>query len=71
MGDFLQSLERDRFPGLAYVVIGQSKHTGASDQDRGAAAGRMRLEEACAGFLADQGWAYASFGGILAIDALR
>lgn len=71
MGDFLLSLERENFAGLAFVVIGQSKHSGSSAPDRGEAAGRLRLEQACTEFASDQGWAWQTFGGILSIDCLR
>ena len=71
MGDFLQALEREKFAGLAFVVIGQSKHSGSSATDKGEAAGRLRLEQACTEFASDQGWAWQAFGGILAVDCLR
>ncbi|KAI5479870.1 CCCH zinc finger and SMR domain containing protein [Pseudohyphozyma bogoriensis] len=71
LGEFLLSLEREHFPGLAFVVIGEAKHTGASDKDRGAAAGRLRLEQACTEFLSDQGWPWSIRSGIICIDALR
>lgn len=72
IGDFLQSLERERYSGIAYVVIGQGRHSGGNDPGgAGAAAGRLRLEQACSEFLANQGWAWNTFGGILAVDALR
>ncbi|KAM0786394.1 hypothetical protein ACM66B_001861 [Microbotryomycetes sp. NB124-2] len=71
MGDFLLALEKDRFSGLAYVVIGQSKHSGSSATDQKEAAGRLRLEQACTEFVRDQGWAWQMFGGIMAIDVQR
>ncbi|CEQ41546.1 SPOSA6832_03296 [Sporobolomyces salmonicolor] len=71
MGDFLLKLEAQQFGGIAYVVIGQQKHSGTSAPDKGEAAGRLRLEQATTEFLSDQGWAWHNFGGILAIDCLR
>lgn len=71
LGAFLMALERERFAGLAFVVIGQAKHSGASDPDRGAAAGKLRLEQACSEFLSDQGWPWQMFHGILTVDTLR
>ncbi|KAK4046070.1 hypothetical protein OIV83_006375 [Microbotryomycetes sp. JL201] len=71
MGDFLQALEKERFAGIAYIVIGQSKHSGASATDQKEAAGRLRLEQACTEFVRDQGWAWQMFGGIMAIDVQR
>ncbi|BGP63669.1 hypothetical protein NBRC10512v2_005020 [Rhodotorula toruloides] len=71
MGDFLLKLEAQNFQGLAFVVIGQQKHSGSSAPDKGEAAGRLRLEQATTQFLSDQGWAWQNFGGILAIDCLR
>jgi hypothetical protein len=68
---FLSTLERERFPGLAYVVIGQGKHSGQTDLDLGAVAGRVRLEQSVSEFVSDQGWAWQMFGGIIAVDALR
>ncbi|GAA5999616.1 uncharacterized protein JCM10292_004273 [Rhodotorula paludigena] len=71
MGDFLLKLEAQQFQGIAYVVIGQQKHSGSSAPDKAEAAGRLRLEQATTEFLADQGWAWQNFGGMLAIDCLR
>ncbi|GAA6058961.1 hypothetical protein JCM10212_001671 [Sporobolomyces blumeae] len=71
MGDFLLKLEAQQYRGLAYVVIGQQKHSGSSAPDKGEAAGRLRLEQATTEFLSDQGWAWHNFSGILAIDCLR
>ena len=68
---FLQQLEHDRFQGLAYVVVGQAKHTGASDAERGAAASRIRLESAVTEFLLDSGYAHRLWGGVICVDALR
>lgn len=71
MGDFLLKLEAQQFRGIAYVVIGQQKHSGSSAPDKGEAAGRLRLEQATTEFLSDQGWAWQNHSGILAIDCLR
>ncbi|GAA5907547.1 uncharacterized protein JCM6883_001241 [Sporobolomyces salmoneus] len=71
MGDFLLKLEAQQFRGIAYVVIGQQRHSGSSAPDKGEAAGRLRLEQATTEFLSDQGWAWQNYGGILAIDCLR
>ncbi|POY72160.1 hypothetical protein BMF94_4797 [Rhodotorula taiwanensis] len=71
MGDFLLKLESQKFQGLAFIVIGQQKHSGSSAPDKGEAAGRLRLERATTEFLSDQGWAWRNFDGILAVDCLR
>lgn len=71
MGDFLLKLEAQQYRGIAYVVIGQSKHSGSSAPDKSEAAGRLRLEQATTEFLNDQGWPWQNFGGILAIDVQR
>ncbi|GAA5870766.1 hypothetical protein JCM8547_001703 [Rhodosporidiobolus lusitaniae] len=71
MGDFLLKLEAQQFRGIAYVVIGQAKHSGSTAPDKAEAAGRLRLEQATTEFLQDQGWAWQNFGGILAIDVQR
>jgi hypothetical protein len=71
MGDFLLKLEAQKFQGLAFIVIGQQKHSGSSAPDKGEAAGRLRLERATTQFLSDQGWAWRNFDGILAVDCLR
>ncbi|GAA5933421.1 uncharacterized protein JCM15063_001309 [Sporobolomyces koalae] len=71
MGDFLLKLEAQQFRGIAYIVIGQQKHSGSSAPDKGEAAGRLRLEQATTEFLGDQGWAWQNHSGILAIDCLR
>ncbi|GAA5991131.1 hypothetical protein JCM11641_004041 [Rhodosporidiobolus odoratus] len=71
MGDFLLKLEAQQFRGIAYVLIGQQKHSGSLAPDRAEAAGRLRLEQATTEFLSDQGWAWNNFGGILAVDVQR
>ncbi|GAA5824980.1 hypothetical protein JCM11251_006048 [Rhodosporidiobolus azoricus] len=71
MGDFLLKLEAQQFRGIAYVVVGQQKHSGSSAPDKAEAAGRLRLEQATTEFLSDQGWPWQNFGGILAIDVQR
>ncbi|GAA6028586.1 hypothetical protein JCM8097_007295 [Rhodosporidiobolus ruineniae] len=71
MGDFLLKLEAQQFRGLAFIVIGQQKHSGASAPDKAEAAGRLRLEQATTEFLSDQGWAWQNFGGILCVDVQR
>lgn len=68
---FLQTLERDRFLGLAYIVVGQARHTGASDVDRGAAAGRLRLEASVSEFLSSANYAHRLWSGVICVDALR
>ncbi|GAA6024596.1 hypothetical protein JCM10207_001016 [Rhodosporidiobolus poonsookiae] len=71
MGDFLLKLEAQNFQGLAFIVIGQQKHSGLSAPDKAEAAGRLRLEQATTEFLGDQGWPWQNFGGILAVDVQR
>ncbi|GAA5906142.1 hypothetical protein JCM6882_006057 [Rhodosporidiobolus microsporus] len=71
MGDFLLKLEAQQFRGIAFVVVGQQKHSGSSAPDKAEAAGRLRLEQATTEFLSDQGWPWQNFGGILAIDVQR
>lgn len=71
MGDFLLKLEQAAFAGLAFVIIGQSKHSGSSAPDRAEAAGRLRLEQACSEFASDQGWAWEARDGIMVVDCLR
>ncbi|SCV74923.1 BQ2448_7952 [Microbotryum intermedium] len=71
LGDSLLALERERFQGIAFYVIGQARHSGKSAGDAREAEGRLRLEQACCEFLSDQGWAWQIFSGVLAVDALR
>ncbi|KAK4701065.1 hypothetical protein P7C70_g5172, partial [Phenoliferia sp. Uapishka_3] len=71
LGAFLAALEHERFAGLAFIVIGQAKHSGQTDPDRGAAAGKLRLEQACSEFLMENGWPWQNFHGIIVADALR
>ncbi|SCZ87833.1 BZ3500_MvSof-1268-A1-R1_Chr2-3g05301 [Microbotryum saponariae] len=71
LGDSLMALERERFQGIAFYVIGQARHSGKNAGDAREAAGRLRLEQACCEFLSDQGWAWQMFSGVLAVDALR
>ena len=71
LGDFLLKLEHEQFAGIAYVVIGQQKHSGQQDPEAGKTAHRLRLEQACTEFLFEQGWPWVNHNGILSIDALR
>ena len=71
LGEFLSILEKERFKGLAFVLIGQAKHSGSTAPDAREAAGRLRLEQACTEFLGDSGFPWKAFQGTLAIDTLR
>lgn len=68
---FLTGLEAQRYEGLAFVVVGLAKHTGTADVERGAAAGRIRLEHAVTEFIASQGYAWKLFSGVVCVDTVR
>lgn len=69
LGQFLAELERERFRGLAYVVIGEEKHVGTQDEKRGA--GKVRLGASVKSALAGWGYAWNESAGIICVDPCR
>ncbi|KAF4593252.1 hypothetical protein EYR38_008966 [Pleurotus pulmonarius] len=65
---FLMSLEREHFYGLAYIVVGEEKHTGTQDAARGAS--RLRLATGVREWLHRWGYPWSERDGIIAVDAL-
>ncbi|WVO17660.1 hypothetical protein L204_105357 [Cryptococcus depauperatus] len=68
-GQFLAELERERFRGLAYVVIGEEKHVGTQDPLRGAS--KTRLGTSIKNALAQWGYAWNENGGVVCVDVCR
>jgi hypothetical protein len=60
-------LEREGYLGLAYVIIGDDRHTGTQDPARGAS--RFRLSTGVKQFLARWGYPWSEGGGVLCIDS--
>ncbi|KAF7317962.1 hypothetical protein MKEN_00884500 [Mycena kentingensis (nom. inval.)] len=65
MEEFLLALEQEHFFGLAYLIIGEEKHSG---QD---SARRTRLATAVREFVHRWGYAWMENNGILAVDPLH
>ncbi|KAJ8522707.1 hypothetical protein ONZ45_g711 [Pleurotus djamor] len=66
--EFLLALEREHFYGLAYVVVGEEKHTGTQDPARGAS--RSRLATGVREWVHRWGYPWSERDGILCIDPL-
>ncbi|KIR63819.1 hypothetical protein I314_03225 [Cryptococcus bacillisporus CA1873] len=69
LGQFLAELERERFRGLAYVVVGEERHVGTQDEKRGA--GKVRLGTSVKNALAGWGYAWNESAGIICVDPCR
>ncbi|KAJ7695120.1 hypothetical protein B0H17DRAFT_930914 [Mycena rosella] len=65
---FLLALEQEHFYGLAYVVVGEEKHTGTQDPARGAS--RARLATGVREWVHRWGYPWSERDGIICVDAL-
>ncbi|KAF9523063.1 hypothetical protein CPB83DRAFT_776084 [Crepidotus variabilis] len=65
---FLLSLEREHFYGVAYAIVGEEKHTGTQDVARGAS--RARLAAGVREWLHRWGYPWSERDGIICIDPL-
>ncbi|KAJ6581249.1 hypothetical protein B0H19DRAFT_1114405 [Mycena capillaripes] len=66
--EFLLALEHEHFYGLAYVVVGEEKHTGTQDAARGAS--RARLATGVREWVHRWGYPWSERDGIICVDAL-
>ncbi|KAI0044514.1 hypothetical protein FA95DRAFT_1544950 [Auriscalpium vulgare] len=66
--EFLLSLEREHFYGLAYMVVGEEKHTGTQDVARGAS--RERLAAGVREWLHRWGYPWSERDGVICVDVL-
>jgi len=66
--EFLLSLEREHFFGIAYVIVGEEKHTGTQDPGRGAS--RARLATGVKEWLHTWGYPWNEREGIIWVDPL-
>ncbi|EIN06065.1 hypothetical protein PUNSTDRAFT_145429 [Punctularia strigosozonata HHB-11173 SS5] len=66
--DFLASLEKEHFYGLAYLVVGEEKHTGTQDAARGAS--RARLAAGVREWLHRWGYPWSETQGVICVDPL-
>ncbi|KAJ7090581.1 hypothetical protein C8R43DRAFT_1115141 [Mycena crocata] len=66
--EFLLSLEHEHFYGLAYVIVGEEKHTGTQDVGRGAS--RARLATGVREWVHRWGYPWSERDGIICVDAL-
>ncbi|KAJ7460585.1 hypothetical protein FB451DRAFT_1269592 [Mycena latifolia] len=65
---FLLALEQEHFYGLAYVIVGEEKHTGTQDPGRGAS--RARLATGVREWVHRWGYPWSERDGIICVDAL-
>ncbi|GAA99321.1 uncharacterized protein L969DRAFT_93783 [Mixia osmundae IAM 14324] len=65
---FLRALEQEHYLGLAFVVVGQEKHTGTADLARGTS--RSRLADGVLEYLDGCHYAYRLASGIVVVDHL-
>ncbi|GBE86506.1 hypothetical protein SCP_0903850 [Sparassis crispa] len=68
MEQFLLALEREHFYGLAYLIVGEEKHTGTQDPARGAS--RARLATGVREWLHLWGYPWSERDGVICVDAL-
>ncbi|KAF8306770.1 hypothetical protein DL93DRAFT_2120092 [Clavulina sp. PMI_390] len=66
--DFLVALEFERFFGLAYLLIGEEKHTGTQDPARGSS--RARLAAGVRDWLVKWGYPWLERDGVICVDPL-
>ncbi|KAH8116352.1 hypothetical protein DFH11DRAFT_1580090 [Phellopilus nigrolimitatus] len=66
--EFLLALEREHFFGLAYIIVGEEKHTGTQDAGRGAS--RARLATGVREWLHNWGYPWNERDGIICVDPL-
>ncbi|KAF9078160.1 hypothetical protein BDP27DRAFT_1356852 [Rhodocollybia butyracea] len=66
--EFLLALEAEFFYGLAYVIVGEQKHTGTQDVGRGA--GRVRLATGVREWIHRWGYPWSERDGIICVDPL-
>ncbi|KAF8573761.1 hypothetical protein K439DRAFT_1642732 [Ramaria rubella] len=65
---FLIMLEKEGFFGLAFIVVGEEKHTGTQDPARGTS--RARLATGVREWLNDWGYPWSENEGIICVDPL-
>ncbi|KAJ7257898.1 hypothetical protein B0H12DRAFT_1110524 [Mycena haematopus] len=66
--EFLLALEHEHFYGLAYIIVGEERHTGTQDTGRGAS--RARLATGVREWVHRWGYPWSESDGIICIDAL-
>ncbi|KAJ7180464.1 hypothetical protein C8R46DRAFT_940225 [Mycena filopes] len=66
--EFLLALEHETFYGLAYIIVGEEKHTGTQDVARGAS--RARLATGVREWVHRWGYPWSERDGVVCVDAL-
>jgi len=66
--EFLLALEKEHFLGLAYIIIGEEKHTGTQDVARGTS--RLRLATGVREWIHRWGYPWSERDGIICVDPL-
>lgn len=65
----LLQLEKQQYIGLAYIIVGDERHTGTQDPNRGAS--KFRLAINIKQFLARWSYPWSEGGGIICVDPVR
>ncbi|KAJ7224486.1 hypothetical protein GGX14DRAFT_425905 [Mycena pura] len=66
--EFLLALEQEQFYGIAYIIVGEEKHTGQQDAARGVS--RARLATGVREWVHRWGYPWSERDGIIWVDAL-
>ncbi|EIW58723.1 uncharacterized protein TRAVEDRAFT_149078 [Trametes versicolor FP-101664 SS1] len=66
--EFLLALERENFYGLAFLIVGEEKHTGTQDPSRGAS--KTRLATGVREWLHMWGYPWSERDGVICVDPL-
>ncbi|KAI0629184.1 hypothetical protein C8Q77DRAFT_1161369 [Trametes polyzona] len=66
--EFLLALEREHFYGLAFLIVGEEKHTGTQDPARGAS--KTRLATGVREWLHMWGYPWSERDGVICVDPL-
>lgn len=66
---YVLQLERENYRGLTYILIGEEKHVGMQDPNRGAS--KTRLGGSIKSWLTEWGYAWMEGGGWVCVDSVR
>jgi len=66
--EYLMALEKEHFLGLAFLVVGEQKHTGMQDPNRGVS--KARLAAGVREWLHRWGYPWMERDGIMAVDPI-
>ncbi|KAK2465635.1 hypothetical protein APHAL10511_002179 [Amanita phalloides] len=66
--EFLLAIEKEHYLGLAYIIVGEEKHTGTQDAGRGSS--RLRLATGVREWIHRWGYPWSEREGIICVDPL-